>query len=354
MIEWLRWIVDKFQVPTWEELLYAIAVITVGYILQKYVISYCVKLLNLLLIKGKKPFLARIVNETQKAVRYAFFTVILFIGLSFFLEGSLFDSGRTGDILTSLFVLYIFLGIYDVLEYFAKHPKSFHLFSKDDEIIKPYIIRLFKVITIVLSVFVIASSWNFNLNGFLTGIGLTGVAVAFSVRETLTHIVSGMSIALDRPFQIGDWITTEDQKIDGIVQDINLRSTLIDTPDKGLVYVPNSYLVNKPIFNLANRPKRKCEFYTYLASSNEEEKLRKLCMQLHEQITLHPMVEREFISVSIDEIYAHSFRMYIRFFVSTNDLGELLQVKQDILFALHEMIIQDEIVMAQVQEEVVV
>ena len=352
MIDWLSWLVPKFKLPTWEDGLLVIAIIIFGYLFQKYLLSKLIRWIGSLFVKAKKPFIGRIIKEFNKALCAAFLTVVIFAGLSLLLEVSLFENEHTSDVFITLTMLFIFKGIYDVLSYFGKHPNSFRLLRKDDEIIKPYIIRLLKVCTILLSIFMIASFWNFNLNGFLTGIGLTGVAVAFSVRETLTHIVSGMSIALDKPFQIGDWITTEDQKIDGVVQDINLRSTLIETLDKGLIYVPNSYLVNKPIFNLANRPKRKCEFYNYLSHENSEESLRTICMSLHEQIVLHPKVESDLITVTIDELYANSFRLYVRFYVSTNDQGELLQVRQDILFALHELIQREKIILSASQENI--
>lgn len=351
LIEWLKWLVPKFKMPTWEDGLIVLVIILVGYGLQRYLVGKIIQIIGQLFVKYKKPFIGRVMKEFEKAVRFAFFTAVIFFALSYLLEVSLFENERTNDIFITLTVLFIFKGIYDVLEYFGNHPNSFRLNSKNDDIIKPYIIRLSKVITVVLSIFVIASFWNFNLNGFLTGIGLTGVAVAFSVRETLTHIVSGMSIALDKPFQIGDWITTEDQKIDGIVEDINLRSTLINTTDKGMVYVPNSYLVNKPIYNLANRPKRKCEFYVYFALSNEEETLRRLAQQLHEQIALHPKSSKELINVSYDEMYANSLRLYVRFYVNTNDQVELLRVKQDILFALHDLQKRQDIKLSEVQEE---
>jgi len=352
MIEWLRWLVPKFKLPTWEDGLLVIAIIVVGYLVQKYLLSRLIQWIGNFFVKGNKPFIGRVIKEFNKALCAAFLTVVIFVALSFLLEVSLFENEKTSDIFITLTVLFIFKGIYDVLTYFGKHPNSFSLLKKDDEVIKPYIIRLLKVLTVLLSIFVIASFWNFNLNGFLTGIGLTGVAVAFSIRETLTHIVSGMAIALDKPFQIGDWITTEDQKIDGVVQDINLRSTLINTMDKGLIYVPNSYLVNKPIFNLANRTKRKCEFYSYLSHENTEESIRNLCSSLHEQITLHSKIDRNLITVTIDEMYAKSFRMYVRFYVSTNDQGELLQVRQDILFALHELIKQNQIILSSAQEDI--
>ena len=47
----------------------------------------------------------------------------------------------------------------------------------------------------VVALFSIASLWDFNLNGFLTAVGLTGVALAFGIRDTLTHIFGGMSVA---------------------------------------------------------------------------------------------------------------------------------------------------------------
>jgi MscS family membrane protein len=351
LIEWLKWLVPKFKMPTWEDGAIVVVIILAGYFLQKYVVGKLIQLLGQLFVKSKKPFIGRVIKEFEKAIRLAFFTAVIFGALSYLLEVSLFENARTNDIFITLTVLFVFKGIYDVLEYFGKHPKSFKLMNKNDDIIKPYIIRLLKVVTIVLSVFIIASFWNFNVNGFLTGIGLTGVAVAFSVRETLTHIVSGMSIALDKPFQIGDWITTEDQKIDGIVEDINLRSTLINTTDKGMIYVPNSYLVNKPIYNLADRTNRKCELYVYFSLTNEEEELRYLCQALHEQIALHSKTSKELISVSFDEMYANSLRLYVRFYVQTNDQIDLLQVKQDVLFALHELIKQQQLTLAQVNEE---
>ena len=352
MIEWLSWLVPKFKIPTWQDGVLVISIIIAGYLIQKYLLSKLIQWIGYLFVKGKRPFIGRVVKEFNKAICGAFLTVVIFASLSLLLEVSLFENEKTSNIFITLTVLFIFKGIYDVLTYFGKHPNSFSLLKKDDEVIKPYVIRLLKVITVILSIVTIASFWKFNLNGFLTGIGLTGVAVAFSIRETLTHIVSGMAIALDKPFQIGDWITTEDQKIDGVVQDINLRSTLINTMDKGLVYVPNSYLVNKPIFNLANRPKRKCEFFTYLSHENSEESIRNLCSSLHEQIVLHPKIESKLITVTIDEMYAQSFRMYVRFFVLTNDQGELLQVRQDILFALHDLIKRQEITLCSAQEDI--
>lgn len=185
------------------------------------------------------------------------------------------------------------------------------------------------------------------MNGFLTGIGLTGVAIAFGIRDTLAHVFGGMSVALDNPFQIGDWVTTEGQKIEGIIEDINLRSTLIQTGDKGLVYVPNSYLVNRPLYNLTKREKRKCEQFLYVALENEEEKLRSALSMIHQQIYLHEDTEKDLIHVFIDDFRPASYRILVRFYVATNDTGVLLNVRQDILFAIRQILIDHDIVLAE-------
>lgn len=150
-----------------------------------------------------------------------------------------------------------------------------------------------KVAVMVIAMFTIASLWNFNLNGFLTAIGLTGVALAFGIRDTLAHIFGGMSVALDKPFQIGDWVMSSDEKIDGTIQDINLRSTVIQTSDKGTVYVPNSYLVNRPIYNLSNRTERKVEHFLHVSIENSEESIVKFLESVREQISLHPKISKK-------------------------------------------------------------
>ena len=233
-------------------------------------------------------------------------------------------------------VYYVFKGIYDVLTFYLINPDRFKT-GRDQDILTPYFLRISKVLVMLVALFSIASLWNFNLNGFLTAIGLTGVALAFGIRDTLTHIFGGMSVALDKPFQIGDWIATDDQKIDGIVEDINLRSTLIQTGDKGLVYVPNAYLVNRPIYNWSKRTKRKCEQYFYVSSTNREENLRAVVEKLREQIMLHPQTEKDIVHVAIDDFRPGSFRLLVRYFVETNDTGVMLAVKQDIVFVCKQL-----------------
>ena len=336
MFESFHWLLPNLQPPTWTDIIIAVAIVVVGFLVQRYILKPGIVFLGRFVRAKGSPVVADIIEQFSRAVRHAFMAVIVILSLSVLVEIWLFTYQSTKNFFISIMFYYAFKGMYDVLTFYLKNPERVET-GKDQDLLTPFFLRISKVLVMVIAMFSIASLWNFNLNGFLTGIGLTGVALAFGIRETLGHLFGGMSVALDKPFQIGDWIATEDNKIEGIVEDINLRSTLIQTGEKGLVYVPNAYLVNRPIYNLSKRTKRKCEQYFYVSSSNSEQQLRGLIEKIGEQIALHPNTEKDVIHVAIDDFRPGSYRLFIRYFVHTNDGGVMLEVKQDILFVCKQL-----------------
>jgi len=346
----LHWFLPKFTVPTWMDVLIAIIICIVGWLIQRFVIKKIINRLVTFLRNRHRNFQANVLAQFNKAIGYAFMTAVIVLSLSYLIDVSLFTHKSTKNFVLSIMVFFAFKGIYDVLNFYTKQP--FQLTSEEEQnVLLPFFLRIGKVIIMIFAMFTIASFWNFNLNGFLTGIGLTGVAIAFGIRDTLAHVFGGMSVALDNPFQIGDWIATEDQKIEGTIEDINLRSTLIQTGDKGLVYVPNSYLVNRPIYNLSRREKRKCEQFLYVAATNEEETLRSVLTAIHKEIYLHAGTEKDMIHVYIDEFHHDSYRVLIRFFVATNDTAIMLEVRQEIFFAIRQILEELSITLVSPDEE---
>ncbi|UPW81908.1 mechanosensitive ion channel family protein [Lysinibacillus sp. Ag94] len=346
----LKWILPNISTPTWMEIIIAVALCVIGWLFQQFVIKKIINRTVTFLRNRQRYFQATVLAQFNKAIRYAFMSAIIVLSLSILLEIFLFTHVATKNFVWSIMVFFAFKGVYDVLNYYTKQPLPLNN-DEEPNVLLPFFLRIGKVLIMILAMFTIASFWDFNLNGFLTGIGLTGVAIAFGIRDTLAHVFGGMSVALDNPFQIGDWIATEDQKIEGTIEDINLRSTLIQTGDKGLVYVPNSYLVNRPIYNLSRREKRKCEQFLFVAAENEEEKLRSALSTIQKEIYLHAQTEKEMIHVFIDEFYPTSYRVLVRFYVTTNDTAEMLNVRQDILFAIRQIFQELTIILANPAED---
>lgn len=333
----IKWFIPDLEVPTWMDFLATVVIILVGLLVLFLVIRPIVKKTSTFLEKKQHPVLSDITKYTFPAFRNAFIFTLVLSALSMLFKEWLFDVIKLQKFIESVYIYFIFKALYDILSFYLRNPARFET-GENQDILTPFFLRISKVIIMVIAMFSIASVWSFNLEGFFTAIGLTGVALAFGIRDTLAHIFGGMSVALDKPFQIGDWIMTADGKIDGTVEDINLRSTVIQTSDQGQVYVPNSYLVNRPIYNLSKREQRKIEHYLFVSSENDEKNIVNFMASLHEQIAMHPKTLKNIIHVAMDELRPSSCRIVIRYFVNTNDTAEMLRVRQDILFmAKHNM-----------------
>lgn len=337
MLQSIRWLIPNMTDPTWTDVVVALAIVLLTFIVQQYVLKPLFARLTQSFEAHNQPFFAALSKHFSRMFRHALFVASFFAAASYLVEVWLLNIPVIESAFYSLMFFFVFKGVYDLLSYYTLHPVKLPFHEEREEVLAPYLLRIIKATVVGIGVFSIAALWNFNINGFLTGIGLTGVALAFGVRDTSSHIFGGLSVGLDKPFQVGDWIATDDQKLDGVVEDINLRSTLINAGDKGSVYVPNAYLMNRPIYNYSKRTKMKTEMYLYVATTNEESKLRTACEEIHEQIMLHAQTENDVVHVFIDQYRPTSFRLLVRFFVATDSTATNLAVRQDILFAIHDI-----------------
>ena len=106
----------------------------------------------------------------------------------------------------------------------------------------PRIILLLIVIWLLLG-----RVWGVDLSAALTALGVTSLVVSFALQDTLSGLASGMLLLSDRPFQPGDWISSGDNE--GLVVDINWRTSRIRTRNGDMIVVPNSELAGAAVVN---------------------------------------------------------------------------------------------------------
>ncbi|MGK7900634.1 MAG: mechanosensitive ion channel family protein [Hormoscilla sp.] len=110
-------------------------------------------------------------------------------------------------------------------------------------------------IIIVLGIIIFAETHQINVFGIVASLGVGGIAVAFAAQNTLSQLLGGIVIYIDRPFVVDDYIGLPDGTF-GRVESIGLRSTKIRTSGKGtLVIVPNSSLTEVSIENFTGAKK---------------------------------------------------------------------------------------------------
>ena len=91
--------------------------------------------------------------------------------------------------------------------------------------------------------------WGVDLSAVLTALGVTSLVVSFALQDTLSGLASGFLLISDQPFQPGDWIEVGDTE--GMVVDLNWRTTRVKTRNGDLIVVPNSELANARIVNFS-------------------------------------------------------------------------------------------------------
>ena len=113
------------------------------------------------------------------------------------------------------------------------------------------ILQLISTITrwvvIILGTILALSQVDFDVTGFVAGLGIAGVTIGFVLQDIAKNFVSGLLLLIRQPFQLDDYIEVSD--LSGTVKEINIRDTVIETLAGELVIVPNTQVFENPIIN---------------------------------------------------------------------------------------------------------
>jgi small conductance mechanosensitive channel len=99
--------------------------------------------------------------------------------------------------------------------------------------------------------FAILGVWKVNLQGLFIGAGLLGAAIGFAANETLGSLLAGFQLMFSRPFEIGDWVQIDEHE--GIVTDITLFTTRIETFSGKYIMLPNDFVSSSTIINIGRK-----------------------------------------------------------------------------------------------------
>ena len=117
--------------------------------------------------------------------------------------------------------------------------------------------KLTRLSVVISAVLVALPTLGIEITALLAFGGVGGIAVGFAAQDLLSNFFGGLMIYLDRPFAIGDWIRSPDREIEGTVESIGWRLTLVRTFDKRPLYVPNSVFAKLALENPSRMTNRR-------------------------------------------------------------------------------------------------
>ena len=142
----------------------------------------------------------------------------------------------------------------------------------DEALTRLLIDNVYRSTLIVIAVVVAAGQIGINILPALAGIGVVGVALGFAAQDSVANMISGFLIFWDKPFLVGDYVSTQDQY--GRVTEITLRTTRIRTPANSYVVIPNRKMIESTLINHSKHGGMRVDIPVTIASEESIEKAR--------------------------------------------------------------------------------
>ena len=201
----------------------------------------------------------------------------------------------------------------------------------DDQLV-PLIRKTLKTFVIIIGTLFILDSLKVPILPLLTGLSIGGLAFALAAQDTIKNFFGSVMIFIDKPFQVGDWITSNE--VDGTVEEVGFRSSRIRTFRNSLIYVPNSKLADNTIDNHGLRKYRR--FYTQIAITYDTppEMIEIFVKGLRAIVEDHPDTWKENYHVYFNDMASSSLNIMFYIFFNVPTWGEELKCRHEILMSI--------------------
>ena len=203
------------------------------------------------------------------------------------------------------------------------------------EIIK----RLANILIIIVFSGLLLSKLGVNMIQFLTALGIGGLALAFAGKDTIENLFGSIMIALEKPFNIGDWVIIGE--VEGTVETVGLRSTRIRTFEDSYLTVPNVIFITSKVNNMGKRTYRRYNTVLNVDDSTSHELLRAFTEGIDELIQATPSMRKKDYHIRVNDIGESSIKILIYVFFVTIDWGEELKEREN--FIINIMILAEKL-----------
>ena len=198
--------------------------------------------------------------------------------------------------------------------------------------------KLVRLAVIITASLVILQTLGFSVSGVLAMGGIGGIAVGFAAKDLLANFFGGLIVYLDRPFVIGDWIRSPDRNIEGTVENIGWRVTMIRDFRSRPLYVPNSVFTNIIVENPSRMANRRI-YETIGLRYSDLTSMDKVVAEVEAMLKSHDEIDPDTtMMVNFNEFSDSSVDFFIYCFTKTTQWVKFHQVKQDVMLRIGEII----------------
>lgn len=202
---------------------------------------------------------------------------------------------------------------------------------------------------VILSL-IILDNLHVEINSLVTSLGIGGIAVALAVQNILGDLFASLSITLDKPFSIGDFIVVGD--FEGTVDDIGLKSTRVKSLSGEEVVFSNTDLLNSRIRNYKKLEERRISFKIGVTYGIPGEKLAKIPEMI--EAIIKPLPDVRFERAHFKDMGDYSLDFAVVYYVLVPEYDTFLNIQQQINISLYNQFEKEGIDFAYPTQTVIV
>jgi len=295
--------------------------------LRKLFATLTLTVLQPLAKRTKTYYDDRILSALKGPLSFVFVTV----GVRLFFALLFIETPFIETLIDAMIVFNLFWAIYELTH--ALRGMVYHFTERFNPELSHemgnFILTTIRGIILAVGLGAILQVWGINVAGLVAGLGIGGLAFALAAKDTAANLFGSIALLLDKSIRIGEWIKIGD--VEGVVEDIGMRTTKIRSFNKSLITLPNQMIANSPIQNFSRRGIRRIKMtigVTYATSSQQMENILTditTMLRGHEGIAQKEMMLVNFISFDDS-----SLSIFIYTFTNTANWAKYMDIKEDV------------------------
>ncbi|MBR4598125.1 MAG: mechanosensitive ion channel family protein [Opitutales bacterium] len=265
----------------------SILILLATFLIVKYVLNVMFgKIAKFFSRKNSESFASEFVRKIRTPIKMFAWVLGIYFALVFIFESesAIKTASRAIGILFWCAVFWAIIVVIDAF-FYASSQKLKKKSANSTVNLMEFLRRVVKFFVAAIAVLSVLTNCGVNVNTIVASLGIGGMALAFASQDTIANFFGSVSIILDRPFIVGDWVKTS--SCEGNIEAIGFRSTRIRTFANTVVTIPNSILAKDSVENLSKMGARKVTQtlgFTYSSAPEQIEeflpKLRELILNL--------------------------------------------------------------------------
>ena len=176
-----------------------------------------------------------------------------------------------------LAILTLIIGFW-VIGKITKATKHIFASRRIDETLQPFLLGIIEYLLKILLVISVMGMVGIEMTSFIAIMGAAGLAIGMALSGTLQNFAGGVMILILKPFKKGDYI--EAQGHAGTVDEVQIFSTILRTPDNKIIYIPNGGLSTNSLINYSREATRRVDFSFGIGYGDDIDKAKAIIRQV--------------------------------------------------------------------------